>query len=436
MADAFCSTEKGNSFRREPSAGSCQRKIAAIIRTTDSARRQGRRRASSQNVLTGLHRMVPKLILRELWHRPGSGLLSLAAVTAAVAVCVALTMNEQANQRETRRLMRDIGFNLRIIPKDADLDAFYLNGYADTTMPEASVARMAELDAMSYNHLLATLERKIEIDGGDVLLLGLSEEKAPPGRKKPPMQQGIAPETLHVGYQVAQRLGLTKGDRLMIGGREFEVARTMPQMGTLDDIRVMGNLGDVQQILGLPGQINEIKAIDCLCLTPDQDPQARIQEELAETLPEGRVVMLSKIAEARARQRRVSEQHAALIIAIVGGTAAIWVAALAIINVRQRFAEIGVLKALGYGSARVAALILGRAVAIGIVAAGLGFAAGTWAALEYGRPVFEVTSKSFQIDWKLCGWAVLIAPLFAAMASLIPTAMAAVQDPADAFRSE
>ena len=40
---------------------------------------------------------------------------------------------------ETRRLMRDIGFNVRIIPRDTDMSRFWTEGYSEHTMPEDSV---------------------------------------------------------------------------------------------------------------------------------------------------------------------------------------------------------------------------------------------------------------------------------------------------------
>jgi len=380
--------------------------------------------------------MLAKLIFRELWHRKISFLLAMLAVAAAVAVCVALIMTEEANQRETRKVMLKMGFNLRIIPKIANINQFYLNGYSAETMPEEFLDKIASVSKISYNHLLGTLERKIELQGADALLLGISDEKAPPGRKKPPMVSTIEPATVHVGFQIARRLGLAKGDSLEILGESFQVARCMPQLGTLDDIRLMVALVDAQQLLKEPGRINEIKAMDCLCLTPDQDPRAQLQAELEKALPDGQVVMLSRIAEARARQRQVSEKHAVLITTVVGIAAAIWVAVLAVANVRQRIAEIGLLRALGYDSNSVALLVLGRALLVGLLASVAGFAAGTWWAIHYGRLSFQVTGKAIAADPVLFYWSLALAPLLAVIACLIPTALAVVQDPADALRRE
>ncbi len=124
------------------------------------------------------------------------------------------------------------------------------------------------------------------------------------------MIYSVEPGTLHVGHQVANRLnsieaianrgGLKKGDSLILGKESFTVARIMPAMGTADDIRVVGLLEDIQRVLRLEGQINEIKAIDCLCLTPNEDPHSILESQLERVFPDAKVVMLSKIAEARA----------------------------------------------------------------------------------------------------------------------------------------
>ncbi len=58
------------------------------------------------------------LIIKEIMHRKGNFLLSLLAVVTAVALFTAFFTTGEASKRETTRLMRDIGLNLRIIPKE------------------------------------------------------------------------------------------------------------------------------------------------------------------------------------------------------------------------------------------------------------------------------------------------------------------------------
>ncbi len=380
--------------------------------------------------------MIIKLIWNEVYGRKAGFLLSALAVTAAVALCTMLALTEAANQRETKRLMRDLGFNLRVIPGDTDMSHFYLTGFSDQTMPESSLDTLATVKNLSYNHLVSVLHGKIELGGHQVLLMGISEERAPPGQKKPLMIKAVESGQIHIGSEVAKQMQWKKGDTAKLGDHKVHIARRMPEMGTVDDLRIVGSLNDMQKVLGLEGRINEIKAIDCLCLTPADNPRDILQQEIERTLPSTRVVMLSNIAEARARQRQTSDRHALFVIAAVIIAAATWVGVMAVINVRQRASEMGLLRALGYRSFSIASLILGRAVLIGLIGAIVGTALGTWGAITYGPEIFHVTARAIQPQLTLFWYALLVTPVFTAVVSLVPAALAVVQDPATVLRKQ
>jgi ABC-type antimicrobial peptide transport system permease subunit len=112
----------------------------------------------------------------------------------------------------------------------------------------------------------------------------------------------------------------------------------------------------------------------------------------------------------------------------------IWIGTLAYFNVKERKNEIGVLRALGYGAGKVAYLFLGRAVLLGILGAFLGFLLGTAFSLIYGPEVFTITASAIKPIYKLLLWSVLVAPLFAAIASFIPAMIAISTDPAIVLR--
>ena len=379
---------------------------------------------------------IIQLIWHELYERKLSFLLSALAVTAAVALCTIFALTEAASQRETKRLMRDLGFNLRVVPGATDMNHFYLTGFSDHTMSESSLDTLATVKNLSYNHLVSVLHGKMELGGREFLLMGISEERAPPGQKKPPMVRAVKSGQIHIGSEVAKQMHWKKGDMVELNGHKLQVARRMPEMGSVDDVRIVGNLADIQKVLGLEDRINEIKAIDCLCLTPADNPRDILQAEIERTLPGTRVVMLSNIAEARARQRQTSDHHARFVIAAVLLVAAAWVGVLAVINVRQRASEIGLLRALGYGSLSIASLILGRAVSIGLIAAIVATAIATWGAMPYGPGIFQVTARAIQPQAALFWYALLITPVFAPAVSLVPAALAVAQDPAQVLRRQ
>lgn len=381
--------------------------------------------------------MIP-LVLRELWHRKFNFLLGATAVGVAVALIVAYVTTADAARRETVRVTRDMGFNLRIIPRSTDMDRFWSDGFSDQTMPEDSVKRFVQYTNafFAFNHLVASLQRRFPVGERDVILSGLGPTVTAAAQQGRPMGFEIKPGTIHLGFQVAQRLGRKTGDKVEIGGRSFTVARALVESGTDDDIRAFVTLAEAQQLLHLEGRINEIKAIDCLCLTADQDPLSILRAELEKALPEAKVLQMRVLADARARQRRMVEQYAGFVTPFLLIACAVWIGALAILNVRERRPEIGVLRALGFGSGRIAGLFLGRAVALGLLGAVAGYAAGSMLALRVGPQIFQVTAKSIAAQPALLGWALLAAPLFAAVAMFIPTVLAVTQDPAVSLREE
>jgi ABC-type lipoprotein release transport system permease subunit len=376
------------------------------------------------------------LIWREAGFRRWSFALGVLGVALTVAVGVAFRMTAEASRRETVRLTRDLGFNLRIIAKQTDMDRFWMQGYSDATLPEASLARLASYERVftAYNHLVGMLQRRVNVAGREVLLTGLAPAITAPEQKGRPMGFAPKPGTAVVGYRVAERMALKAGGNLRLGDKDYRVERCLAESGTEEDIRVYVALADAQRLLGLEGRIGEIQAIDCLCLTADQEPLRLLREELARAVPEATVIQLRTLADGRARQRQTSERYFRFVSPLLLAVCAAWVALLAGLNARERRPEIGVLRALGHGTVRIAGLFLGRAVLAGLVAGPVGWATGTALALKYGPGIFQVTAKSIAVDYALLGVATVAASVFAAVAAAVPVLHAVTLDPARTLR--
>jgi ABC-type lipoprotein release transport system permease subunit len=379
---------------------------------------------------------VVVLIWREVGHRRLSFALGVLGMALTVAVGVAFRMTAEASRRETVRLTRDLGFNLRIIAKETDMDRFWSQGYSDATLPEEGLRRLAAYDRvfLAYNHLVGMLQRRVNVAGGEVLLTGLTPAITAPEQRGRPMGLAPKPGTAVVGYRVAERLGLKAGGQLRLGDGECRVERCLAESGTEEDIRVYVALADAQRVLGLAGRIGEIQAIDCLCLTADEEPLKVLRAELARALPEAKVIQLRTLADGRARQRQTSERYFAFASPLLLAGCAGWVALLTGLNARERRPEIGVLRALGHGTGRIVVLFLGRAVLAGVVAGPVGWGVGTGLALGYGPSIFRVTAQALAVDYGLLGLAVAGAALLAAVAAAAPALHAAMLDPARTLR--
>jgi len=381
------------------------------------------------------------LIYKEIIHRKTNFLLGLLAVVTAVALFVSFATTGQAYRRETRRIMRDMGQNLRIIPKETSIDKFWSVGFSEHTMPEEYVHRFASLRGFSYTHLTATLQKKVLWRGMNIILTGILPEVLPlDKRHQSPMTFSVEPRTIYVGFELARSLEIKKDDVIDIFGKPFTVVKCLPETGSSDDIRIYGHLHDIQSILNLEGKINEIKALECLCLIEsgkiELDPRTLAQKELAQILPEAKVFLLQGIAEIRQKQRAAMEGYLALIMPFTFVVCGAWIGALVMTNVRDRQQEIGVMRAIGYGSGNIALLFLGKAVIAGLLGAAVGFLIGTALALDIGPEIFKVTAKAVKPQYALLVWSLVAAPAFAAISSFIPAMIAVTYDPAVTLREE
>jgi ABC-type lipoprotein release transport system permease subunit len=238
-----------------------------------------------------------------------------------------------------------------------------------------------------------------------------------------------------MGSEAARLAAIAEGDRVDLFGGPLRVTRCLSPTGSSDDIHIFGHLHDVQRMLDLDGVINEIRALECLCLfeggTTDLDPLTLAQQQLAEILPQAKVLLLDGIARVRQRQRAAMESYLALILPLLLLVCGAWFGVLAALNVRERRSEIGVLRALGYHTGRITALFLGRAAATGLIGALAGYLLGTALALYLAPRIFELTGGSVKPMYVWLLWSAMLAPVFAVVFALIPAASAATADPAD-----
>jgi putative ABC transport system permease protein len=148
------------------------------------------------------------------------------------------------------------------------------------------------------------------------------------------------------------------------------------------------------------------------------------------------VFQAKKIAEVRKQQRIFVQKYFDIIVPFVIIICAAWVGILAMMNVRERRQEIGVMRALGYGSGKISLLFLGKAVVIGLLGAVLGFVLGTVLTMTFGPYIFKLTAGNIKPVYGLLGWFMVAAPLFSAVCSLVPTMTAVMQDPVVTLREE
>jgi putative ABC transport system permease protein len=376
-----------------------------------------------------------RIVLAEIWYRRWASLFTTLVVAAVVATVVFFVLSSELAARRTQIIQRDIGLNLRIIPAETNLESYWVKGYSEGAIDQALLQRVA--DQQVANRLVPMLQRTVPWGAGEALLTGVGEELFSAGQAMKPVFGSIQKDEagVTVGAIAAAGRGLSEGDSIRLLGKEFSIHRILAATGSVDDIRVYATLGTVQELLGMPQQLNEIRALECHCDADVVDPEAYIRSILEPLLPGTTVIRQDRIAEARRQQRLMMERLGVVATPIMIGLATVVLLGLAVQNVNQRQAEIGLLSSVGRTPTQIAGLIWLRSAVLGLI----GGLLGAW----LGMQIVSAWSSSWAgsgpvvFDWSptrmLLGAAV--GSLLASCGALVPAVMAARMDPARTLRS-
>jgi putative ABC transport system permease protein len=421
---------------------------------------------------------VWRLIAKEIAYRKFNFAMAVLAVAVAVGCVVGelallsahetrseqLGENQQAAaRRRVERLEDDyraitvgLGYNLLILPREQDLAEFHLLGHTTKTMPEEFAQRLAGASAITVQHLLPTLQQKVDWPEKktSILLMGTRGEATAAHRNpKKPIRDAVPRGEMIVGRVLAEQLHLAPGDAAPLLGRTFKVREVRPPAGNEDDVTVWINLAEAQELLGQTGRISAILALSCFCA--EATPEG-IRREVTQILPDTQIVELSPQAATRRAARARAAEHGAETVAAeeAGRTAAraerhaftawvvplviaactVWVGVLALLNVRERRDEIAILRALGTSARRIFSIFLVKSLSAGLAGAAVGYGAGL--ALGHAWLRWESGGAAPIFDGNLLAAVLVLAPLLSAMAGLLPALTAAQQDPAVILREE
>jgi putative ABC transport system permease protein len=371
---------------------------------------------------------ILKIVGAEIRYRLFTSICMVGIVAVAVAsVVFFVRLSELASDR-TRIIQRDMGLNLRILPADADLDAYWLKGYADGVIDESLLEKVLQQDVA--NRLVPLLQRTIPWGDGEAILTGIGDEQFARGAAMKPVFGGFGdgPNELRIGAVAAAKKGLSEGDQTVLLGRDFVVKRVLSSTGSMDDIRVYAPLATVQQLLDLPGKLNEIRALECECGEDVVDPEAFIRAALGPLLPGTQIVRQDRMAEARRKQRILAERIGVAATPVLILLSASGVAGLAFLNTHQRRGEIGLFAAVGMTAPTIATIIGTRAALLGTIGGVLGAWGGWMLVNRFGGHFvgFDVAGVDFRAAHLAIGG--LAGGTIAFCGGLIPAVIAAKAD--------
>jgi len=234
------------------------------------------------------------------------------------------------------------------------------------------------------------------------------------------------------GTGVAQRFELKPGDALRVRYRQneqmFYLAGVLAT-GAAEDNQILADLSQVQALTGSPGKLNAILARAAGEATAVEQTAA----QLAVRFPAASVNALRQVTEAEfhvVQRIRWALLGTTLVVLVVTAFCVLsTMTALAF----ERRRTVGTLKALGATEARLAALFLGEAAVLAVVASGIGFLAGVALARWLGETLF---AAGITLRWATLPLVTVVTVAVALLGTLLPLRLVRRTQPAVILRGE
>ncbi len=333
------------------------------------------------------------LILKNLWRQKIRNLLTLLGVSLGVATILALGLVMNGFEQSLGATLRSGQADFSIVNAQAPAILFSvieeskLTEIRDLTGVERAVGVLFTLARFQTNPYFVL----IGVHPEDLLFVGV---RLIEGRAFPPDSE----DEILFGKTAALSAKVRAGERVTISGRSFRIVGIYETGNVWEDGGAFLALRTLQAWQRRQGEVAGI----LVKVTPEASVEA-VAREIERRYPNELVTMRS-VEESQRVVRSLGIMRAvswavSLLALLIGG---IGVLNTMIMAVYERTREIGILRAVGWRRWRILNLILGESLAIALLAAGVGFAAGVlavngllllpWAkgliALAYSLPLF------------------------------------------------
>lgn len=373
-----------------------------------------------------------------LSRRKGKMIFLVMGLFIGIATIVTLLSITESMSRDIEERLDQFGANIVMVPRSDNLSLSYgginVGGVSYETV-EFEESRMKLIREIKNNKNLGAVVPKVlgssEVGGRKVLLMGtnFNDELL---LKSWWMFQGTVPvaEELMLGSEAAVTLGVKVGDKLTIAGRNFKVAAILQPTGGSEDGIIIGNLAEIQAVLGKEGKISMVE-ISAFCRGC---PISDMVLQIAEQFPEGKVTALQQAVMSKMQSIELfkSFSYGIAVLVIFIGSLLVFVTMMGSVNERTR--EIGIFRAIGFRRGHVMQIILLEAMLVGMVGGLLGVLGGngvSWAVM----PLVLKDGAFAGLNMPLGGVAVLLAVALSLLASLYPALKASRLDPSEALRA-
>jgi putative ABC transport system permease protein len=379
------------------------------------------------------------IALRNLKRRKSKAAFILLGLAIGVSSVVAFLTLVDALTMDINHKLEQYGANILIVPKTENLSLTYGGLSLGGVMFEMEEIQQKELrkirtikNAANVAAVGPMVLGGVDAGGRKVMLAGMDFGVYQALRPWWIVKGGI-PEKGGVlaGAEAARVLNLSTGSRLKIKGRDLSVSGVLDSTGSQDDQILFTPLETAQELLGKEGRISmaEVAALCAGC------PIEEMVAQISKILPGANVMAIKQVVQGRMETLdhfRKGSYALSIVVALVGGLV---VLVTMMGSVRERTAEIGIFRAIGYRRSHIIQIILLEAGIISALAGVLGYLSGL-GATKIALPFFTSShGVQMPLDPLIGGGAVVLALVLGLAASLYPALLAARLDPNEALRA-
>jgi len=374
--------------------------------------------------------MFLRMVVQQARHRWAVTLLLCLAMTALVSLYVYLDNSRRFTNRSMQLIMKNMGHNLLILPKEADPVSTYLCTDTQVVFPESFCDRMSARLELAARYYAAVLQWRVPVGGSLVIATGIRpvhrrDETAEKSHLVPAVPVGC----VRLGSAAARLLGAQAGEDVRVCERAFRVAAIAEPLGTLDDYRVYMPLSEAQALLGETGKINAILAFLCLHGKSLHDVTAYQQAAMNRLFPGFKVISRSRIAQGRYMARRTTQVYLMYLFGIVLVITVVIIVVTGLQEVSERRQEVGMLLAMGAGYTYIVGMYVLKLLVLALIGSGVGFAVGSVLSRELLSPVLQVQTSAVRILWSRLPPTALMACAVAVAAAFLPIMVLVRMDP-------